>query len=85
MTNDHLAACVKVIETVMECGGVVWEDDRIADALEDAGIIMWNTVPPSGEIDAHFDGAEDLEPGDAYWTTTKKWEEMVAAANDRTT
>jgi hypothetical protein len=77
---DYLAKCVSAIEAVLEKHGLVWENDDIADALEAAGIIHWNTVPKSGEIDAHFEGAEDLEPGDLYWTTTKTWADMVAAS-----
>lgn len=80
---DHLTSCVRAIEALLEQPSIIWENEPIGDALEAAGIIHWNTVPASGEVDAHFDGSEDLEPGDLYWTTTKRWADMVASASQK--
>lgn len=80
---DHLTRCVRAIEAVLEKSGLVWENDDISDALEAAGIIRWDTVPESGEVDAKFEGSEDLEPGDLYWTTTKTWADIVISASPK--
>jgi len=78
--SDHLAACVRVIEELLQTPGLVFEHEGIADQLEAAGLIYWTKVRSDGEVDANFEGSEDLEPGDTYWVTTKKWQEIVTAA-----
>lgn len=75
-----LKTCVDALEAVYLETGIMHERGELDEALCNLGLIRWDTVPKSGEIDASFDGAEDLEPGDDYWTTTRKWGEIVAAA-----
>jgi hypothetical protein len=71
--REALAACVPVVEAVMEDHGWLGEHEGIEGALEATGLIAWDVVPPSGEVHTHFDGWEDLEPGDSFWVATPKW------------
>jgi hypothetical protein len=78
--REALASCVPVVEAVMEDHGWLGDHEGIEGALEATGLIAWNVVPPSGEIHTHFEGWEDLEPGDSFWTATKKWGAVWALA-----
>lgn len=78
--REALAACVRVVEAVMSTSAMPFNHAEIDEALTDSGLIAWKTVPASGDVPDRFEGWEDLEPGDNYWTGTKKWADIAALA-----
>lgn len=75
--REALQLCFGVVEAVLEDVGTVHDREHIGDALEEAGIIEWRSYQ-SGDKLPRFEGAEDLEHGDPYWTTTPKWASIRA-------
>jgi hypothetical protein len=70
--DEYMSALRLVVEAVLEDSGAIHDHDGIADALEQAGLIEWRKYQGDEDL-PRFEGAEDLEPGDSYWTTTPKW------------
>jgi hypothetical protein len=74
--REMLAMCANAIGDALRGSTSLMEVDLDA-VLETYGIIEWKTRPEGEMPDRdQFDGHEDVEPGDPYWTTTDRFREI---------